>query len=434
MDYHMNRLWYAFGRKYAAGDIVLNKSSGTAAFDYRDSVLHVTENPVATAGDAFIVPTNAGNIRALKHTANLDDQLGQSQLYIFTRSTIYAADIPVTRDDWINTTLNKLPIQKVAMIGGGTYSERSVVPVNSDLFYNSLPNGDIRSLQVALRNIHQWGNVPLSRNENRVLRFNDRSLLRFASGIEFDNRLWETVLPIETDKGTAFQGIIPLDFDLISSLEERLPPAWEGMYEGLYVLQLLEADFGGLQRAFAPVVSRTTGNIDIWEFTLADRWDSQENNDGDRVTWYMEFPAYTWGDPLTLKKLVGGAIWIDKLLGTVEFHLQYRPNQYPCWIDWIAWKECTAKDCREDPEATSCPDYAVQPYCEAFEPDREFPVPPVICIDRAQKHPSNIAYQFQCRLIVKGWCRIRGFILYAEPFEKAAYDGLVCNPLTRPPL
>jgi hypothetical protein len=420
MDYHANRLWYAIGRRYIAGDIVNNHTSGTAPFIWRDSVLKVTENPIANAGDGFSTPTNTGNIRALKHTSFLDTSLGQSPLFVFTRNTVYLCDAPVTRTDWTAAGYDKMPLQRIALAQGGTYAERSVVPVNDDLFFNSAPNGDIRSMEMSVRNFHELGNVPISRNENRILRFNDRALLRFASGMQFDNRLWQTTLPVSTPVGTAFRAIMPLDFDIISTLEERLPPAWEGMYEGLQILQILEGDFGGLQRAFAIVVSQITGNIDIWEFTQYDRFENGDN----RVTWVIEFPAYTWGNPNGLKELTGGSLWVDKLFGTVEFILQYRPDQHPCWIDWHAWKQCAARDCSEDPDSISCPQYPSQPYCEEFEPDMEFPVPPVVCVRKSR--PSNIGFQFQCRLIIKGWTRVRGFLLHAQPRWKGPYQNIVC--------
>ncbi len=91
MDYFMGRIWVAgpsgssygavsAGRAYLAGDIVGTPgapSSGTAPYLYRDSILNITENAYLIGGGLFIVPTSAGNIRALKHTANLDTALGE---------------------------------------------------------------------------------------------------------------------------------------------------------------------------------------------------------------------------------------------------------------------------------------------------------------------------------------------------------------------
>jgi hypothetical protein len=126
------------------------------------------------------------------------------------------------------------------------------------------------------------------------------------------NRLWQALLPVQTPVGVAFQAIAPLDFDIISSFgqeEAKPPPAWEGILEGLDVLQLFEGDFGGRQRAFAAVHSREDGSIQVWEFTDFLKTDNGDN----RVTWYFETPAYTWNKDFALKQLDGGEVWIDKV-------------------------------------------------------------------------------------------------------------------------
>lgn len=429
MDYHGNRILYAIGNTWIGGDIVHSIVSGTAPYDFRDSILHCTENPIAKAGDGLSVPNNAGTIRALKHTANLDTALGQSPLFIFTRSTVFLSDLPVSRDAWKLIDQNTRLLQRVGLIKGGTYSERSVVAANADLFYNTTPNGDVISFSMAVRYFQQQSNTRISENLNRILRFNDRSLLHFASAIEFDNRLWMCQLPVTTPVGAAFTAVTPLDFDVLSSMEERLPPAWEGHYEGLDFLQLFESDFGGLQRAFGVIYSRKSGQIEIWELTQYDRWDSQVGNNGDNVPWYIEFPSYDWGNPKQPKKLVGGGLFIDKLLGTVTFRLQYRPDQHPCWIDWHVWSQCTAKDCTEDIDAICAAGYPVELLCEAYEPDIDFPKPRSKCVGNRKKRPSDIGYQFQARLFISGWCRVRALVLYAEPYVKPAYDNILgCNP------
>lgn len=419
MEYYMGRIWYAYGRQYAGGDIV-GGPSGTAPYNYRDSILKNTENPVSLSGDAFIVPTNAGNIRALKSSANLDTALGQGQLYVFTRRAIYATSVPPTRAEWATTTE---PLQRVAQIDFGAVGARCVVPVNGDLFYQSMDG--VRSLTLAIRYFEQWGNVPISQPEIRALAFNDRALLRFASGMNFDNRLWQTVAPFQTDVGVAHKGVMPLDFDILGSFGDKLPPAWEGAYEGLDFLQLLEGDFGGLQRGFSFIVSRVTGNIDLWEMTTQDRWDSQEDNNGDRATWFIETPAYTFGDPFMLKKLDGLELQFDKMLGTVNFFVEFKPDMAPCWTPWHAWKQCVAKDCKEDPQAITCPDYPTQPYCEGFKSMVNMPSPPSPC-ELNNARPASEGYQFQIRLTIKGWCRLRGLRVFAQPRAAEPYKYIVC--------
>lgn len=418
MDYYMGRLWYANGRVYSAGDIVRG-GSGAAPYQYRDAILNVTENPLAAGGDGFIVPSQAGNIRGIRHTAELDTALGQGRLYIGTRKSVYRLNVPVSRTDWIAATNLNQPLQTVAQIRYGFVGDRCLVNVNGDLFYQSI-NGEIRSLTLATRYFQQWGNTPISRNENRVLRFNDRALLQWSSGVEFDNRLLQTALPLQTGVGIAHRAILPLDYDLISALGEKEPPAWEGAYEGLDILQLFEGDFGGLQRCFALVVSRVTGAIEVWELDPQARFETGDK----RVQWFYETPAYTWGNQTALKELEGGELYVDKLFGTVEFLVEYRVDQNPCWIFWHKWKECVARDCTEDISSLFCPEYPTQPYCEAYKSPMTFPKPPAIC-EPINGRPSTQGYQFQVRVTIKGWCRVRGLLLHALPREKAPFENLV---------
>lgn len=414
MDYYMGRIWYAQGRQYSAGDIV-DGPSGTLDYERRDSVLKVTENPLALGGDGFIVPTQAGNIRALTHTANLDSNLGISPLYVMTRKAIYAAEIPVNRSEWATSTELR---QRVVQKRYGTYGDRCVVPINGDLFYQS-PDG-IRSLFVALRHFTTWGNTPISSNENRVLFYNNRELMRFASGIEFDNRLLQLALPVETPKGVAFKGIIPLDFDLISTLQEKLPPAWEGMLEGLDILQLFEGDFGGLQRAFAVVVSRVSGEIEVWELTLSQPFDVDGGN-VNRITWIVETPAYNWGIPFEKKRLDGLELWVDRMIGDCVFTVFYRPDQNPCWFPWHSWQMSgEIEPCSEG--------YPVQTYCQQFRANMVLPVPKAQCdATQVNPRPTTVGFQFQVKIEVTGFCRIRGILIHARRMDaEPPFDELVC--------
>jgi len=408
MDYYMGRIWYARGRFYIAGDI-----TGPGK-----SIIATTENPMALAGDGLSVPSSAGNIRMLAHTAELDTTLGQGRLLIGTTKSIYRCNVPVTRDDWTNPNFANLqPLQTVAQIRYGPVGDRSDVVVNGDLFYQTLEPG-IRSLTYSLRYFQQWGNTPISRNENRILRFNDRALLRYSSGIEFNNRLLQTALPFLTPVGVAHRAILPLDFDLISTLEEKLPPAWEGLLQGVNVLQLFEGDFGGLQRAFAVVASQTN-EIEVWELTSDQRFDVGDR----RIEMVIETPSFTWGDVFRLKELDTMELWIDKMLGRVSFQVLYRPDQYPCFLPWMQWEECTAKDCTEDADDPCA--YPTQPFCESFKATMMLPKPTPSCI-KVSGRPSTLAYQFQIKLVIKGWCRVRGILVYALDKGKQPYQGIVC--------
>lgn len=428
MDYYMGRLWWANGRQYSAGDIV-GGPSGSIGPTFRDAVLNVTENPLVLGGDGFTVPSNAGNIRGIFHNANLNTQLGQGQLFIGTRRAIYAQTVPVSRADWIaagNTiggATTDMPQQTVVQINFGPVGDRSIVKVNGDIFYQSLEPG-IRSLFSAIRNFGEWGNTALSANIQRVLNFNDRSLMRLSSGIQFDNRLLQGLLPKQTAQGVVTQVLGVLDFIPVSNFGAQRVPIWEGVLEGVQVLQWFTGDFGGVERAFAVVVSQLdAGSIELWELTNSLR--TNQNISGDaRATTVIEFPAYEWGNPLLLKRLVGSELWVDRVSGTVDFFMEYRPDSDSCWHPWHKWKICSAKNSAEDyvnPVA-----YPLTPYGEGYRATMTLPYPQPSECSTSTGRPSTVGYQFQPRLTVKGFCRVRGIQLYADKIERATYQNKVC--------
>jgi hypothetical protein len=429
MVYYQGRIWEALGREYWAGDIVGNPAalgSGTAAYGGRDAILHMVENTFTSLGGSFTVPTTAGNIRALNYPANINNFLGQGPLLIFTRQQIYAADIPISRTDWVATNNNTGITVKVAQINFGTTSDRSVVHVNGDVFYQSVDG--VRSLFTAVRNFGEWGDLPISVEEARAIQFNDRALLRFGSGITFDNRLLETALPFQTDVGVCHKGILPLNFDLVSTLAEKKPPAWEGILEGLDILRLVRGDFGGRERAFALARSSITGGIVVYELTSYLLEDNNTTGNA-RITWSFETPSFSFGDPFALKELDTVEYWCDKISGDVEVAWQMRPDQHGCWEPWWKHKICAPRNNCEDC-GVLLPDecYPTQFYKQQYRATIVLPKPPTRC-ETSQHRPINLGYSFQFRVFVKGSMRIRGIMVHAFPKDKAPYASVtdVCS-------
>lgn len=413
MDYYMGRLWVQLTNRTYVGSDIVGGPSGTAPYAFTDSILSFTECGVfGTSGGAFAIPTNAGAITSLSHTALMDTALGEGVLIVGTRTAVYATSVPVDRAAWGSTTE---PLQRVIQRKYGPVSDRCMVPVNGDLFYRA-PDG-YRSLLMAVRDFQQWGNTPISRNENRIINAEDRGLMDTASGILFDNRLMFSCLPIDTSQGTVFTGIAPLDFDIISSFGEKSPPAWEGMLNGLQTFQLLEADYGGLQRGFSIALS-ATNEIEVWELTTADRYDNVNR----RISWAVETPSYVWQNPFQLKRLETIELWVDKMFGLVEFEVWYRPDQHPCWIYWHTFQDCAVRNPCEDPDLPSC--YVMQSYREQYR-SYTLPVPPNTC-DGNNVAPYQYGYQFQFMIVVTGWARIRSILAHAIPVEKPPFKNIVC--------
>ena len=231
--------------------------------------------------------------------------------------------------------------------------------------------------------------------------------------------MWQTQLPVQMPQGIVYQALAVMDMTPIGVFMHTRQPAWEGIYQGLNILQLFTGDFGGRERCFAAVVSQVDGSIQLWEMTADQRTDNGDN----RITWVVEFPAMTFQNEYLLKKLVSGELWLDSISGTVDLQMDYRVDNDPCWIPWHIWRVCSARNSAEDC-ANPVP-YPLTPFREGYRAMQTLPFPKARC-EQSNGRPSNIGYQFQTRLTAHGWCRVRGWLLHALPVEKRLYTGLVC--------
>ena len=399
MAYYQGRIFYAINNTVYGGDIV-GGPSGTSANGFVDSVLSVTESPLVLGGDGFKMPLNSGPITALFVSANLDAALGQGNLLVATATYVFSLQVPITRQQWISTNTANAPQINVVQIGNGVTGPDALTAVNGDIFYFDL-EPSVRSLIWAVRYFQQWGNIPISSNEDRALKATNRNLLGFASMIYFNNRLLATGEPVQTPMGVVHNSILPLDFTPIATLTETLPPCWEGEYKGFQTFKLLTANFTGVQRAFAVCLSQnpaTAGTIELWELTIG----GQFENGTQRVKWRVEFPAFTGGEEFDLKKVQTLELWVDRIYGKVDFLLEYRPDGETCWQPWYAWSKCVQ---------TGSETYPIQKLKEGFAETWTMPgIPETTELQTGR--PSDTCYQLQPRLTITGFCRIRGLMLF----------------------
>ena len=395
--YGAGRVWMSLidGKQFIAGDI-RGGASGTAAENYRDAVLKAQENLYVTGGGAFSVPGPLGGITAMRFVANLDTSLGQGPLQVCTSTNVFTCNAPVDRLTW-QTMTN--PILTEAIIGNGAKSQDSTVVANSDLLFRSIDG--IRSETMARRDFNVWGNTPISDEVDNVLRLDDPGLLRFASAIVFDNRYLLTTHPVTGAQGVYWKGIVPLNFDPVSSLRGKLPSVYDsGLWSGMNVLSLVLGDFNDVERAFAFVWNASTLSIELWGI-LKDSPANFFDFDGTSnipITWMFDSASMKFGqdDPRgrQVLRLQDGEIQVTELVGTVSFAVFYKPDQYPAWVPWFAWNEC---------QDTSNPNS--QP---GFRPRMGLGEPSSMVFDACNNRPLREAYSFQVRIIVQGHCKIVG--------------------------
>jgi hypothetical protein len=130
---------------------------------------------------------------------------------------------------------------------------------------------------------------------------------------------------------------------------------------------------------------------------------------------------------LELKKLHACEIWIDRVFGQVDLTVYYRPDADPCWHLWGQTSFCAARNCAEDVNNPVC--YPVSPtYGETYAWPVTFGQPPLPpCSPTRNKRPSDIAFQHQVKIVITGFCRIRGLLLWGELRERALSYALACS-------
>lgn len=414
--YGKGRVWMclANGKDFIAGDIV-GGPSGSKANNFRDAILNITENDFLTGGGTFTVPGSIGDIRAMRFVAILDASLGQGPLQVFTPNAVFSCNAPVDRLTW--QTLSN-PILTEPLIGSGGLGQNSTVPVNGDTFFRSVDG--IRTLVLARRDFATWGNVPISREVAQFLESDEEDLLPYGSAINFDNRLLMTFRPVSTAQGVYHRGLIVINFDPVSTITGKLPPVYDGAWNGLNVLQVLSDQFNLIARAYAFNLNTGLSEIELWEILPSSEETLILDNGTTPISWAMESATlFDLEDkqPVQrhLKSLDNGELYVSDLEGRVDFRVMYRPDDWPCWVLWLAWSECASMTAENS-----------QPQ---FRPRMGLGTPSARDCDPSTNRPLREGFSFQFRIEVVGHCTIKGARFSAQPAPQPKFPPPNCKPL-----
>lgn len=390
------------GREYVIGDLV---NSGR-------EVIQFTENNFLAEGGAVTVPI-PGMITAVKFTAVLDTSVGQGELVVFTDQGASTARVGENRATWKN-----IQFQRTALLKNGASSQYSVVLVNGDLFFRA--QDGIRSLALAQRDFQsEWATTPISRELEPILALDDQGLLDYAGAVLFDNRLLMLVNQARLQNGCYHRALVALDFDLIGSIGEKLPPAYDGEWTGLRAAAIVAGKFGQGERCFC-FHRNSEGKNEFWEITRMGLFDNDDPVAG-RIPCAVETRSMSYEKPFDLKKLAGGEVWVDSLSGQVDFDVRYRPDQHPCWQTWHSWSETAAyRDCSVG--ASGC--MTVHNYRPQYRTHMQFPEPPEAC-ETGDNKPMRLGYEHQLRLAWTGHARVRALRVHAHEQEERAFG---CAP------
>ena len=418
--YVLGRNWMALtdGRSFIASDIV-NGPSGTPNYNYRDSVLSVTENSFLYKGGAFVVPGNVGDIRSITAAVTLDASLGQGPVMIGTPNVMFSCNAPVDRSTW-QTVTN--PILTESLIGYGPQGQNNTINVNSDILFRS--STGICSLIQGKREFYSWGNTTVSNEVNRVLNLDNQALLIFGSAVNFDNRLLEACGPTQVGAGFYFPGMTALDYFPISNMEEKLPAVYDGLWTGVNAFQWIKGSFSGVERCFAFCFNLNTSKIELYKLLLTDEGVADNAGFGPvPITWAFETCSLFKHiksppkGPMDLARLVDGEIYVEDVVGTVGFQAFYKPDQYPCWIPWHSWSICQNEATSTNPNS--------QP---TYQTRMGLGVPDPAPCDTVNNRPLREGYTFQFKLVVTGHCTFLGAKFRAMSIPDSKFARPICNP------
>jgi len=423
--YGRGRVWMALanGKDFIAGDIVKGPS-GTKALNYRDSVLNVTENNYLVGGGTFTVPGAIGDIRAMLFVAQPDTSLGQGPLLIFTPTHVFSCNAPVDRLTWQSLTN---PILTETYIANGALGTNSTFNINSDTWFRSADG--IRSLQQSRRDFQEWINTPISREVTRVLSQDDQNLLAFGTGVFFDNRALMTAIPVSTPNGVYNRTLIVVNTDLITKIGEKGQPCYDGVWPGMNILGMVVGDFSLVQRCFQFVFNTVLNVFELWEQLPSFSADVINNpktaivgdNNTDAIEWWFETGAITFKEDLehrTFKRLYNGEIYVDNLVGKVRFQVFYQPDQYPCWIPWLAWEECATQNKGDGSN--------IKPQ---FRPRMGLGAPPNMGCDPSTSRPFTDGYTYQMKIVINGQCEFIGARIAAVIIPEPTFAPPACKPI-----
>lgn len=412
--YGMGRIWMELtdGRQFLAGDAV-GGSSGTQALSYRDAVLHITENFYLAGGGYFAVPGAMGNIQAMRFAATLDASLGQGPLQVYTRNGVFSCNAPTDRTTWQDITN---PILTQSLIGSGATGQDSTQVVNGDTIFRSLQG--LNSLILARREFATWGITPISREVEPTFALDSQELLPWASGTYFDNRYLQTVGTVLGPHGPYFEGLVPLNFDVISGIRGKQPAIYDSrLWTGLNTYKVFTGTFDHVERCFAFTYNAITDELELYEI-LPTISNVIADNVTNRVTWAVETGTkFAPRDPKVhpYMRLLGGEIYVDNLQGEVQFQVWWKPDEWPCWVPWAMWNECSVP-VREDGKLQ-------------FRPRMSLPEPSAVPCDTVNNRPLREGYSFRMLIHITGHCTFKGGMLRGVTIPEPRSGPPVCEAL-----
>ncbi len=407
MAYGNGRLWVAINKnELVAGDI-RQRAPGSELF--------FTETNYLAGGGALFFSRGITGLEFIPITGAAD--FGTLIVFGSDYAESIRADV-TTRDQWGMPGFVTNVFRDIGAAG-----DWSIVQVNQDLYWRD-SNGNIRSLANSISTNNSPGSTPVSREVSRIVGFDSDSLLPWVSSIYFNNRLLQTASPyLNISGGVSFRNLVSLDFSPISTMQGKLPPAYDGAWAGIPgIAQVVTGQFNGVNRAF--VISSDEEAVNrIWEiFPEGAGRDDISLSCGSgiitetRIESFIETPAINFGVDKQRKRLMRCDVWLSGIDGELDLKVYWRPDNTQQWTQW----DDGADVCAKTTDASVDTPHTWKNLLTQDRPQiKTFTIPDAL--DAVSKYALQQGFYHQLRVVWTGKCRIEKVMLHAQYDDDSDY-------------
>lgn len=299
-------------------------------------------------GQIFQLTTasNGENITAMGFLQVSDTSTGIGPLLIGTEKAVYSYATNAPRTNWDQGQFGSVLVYNAGIVG-----PRALVNVNSDVFFLSY-DGYVRTLSMSRQEQSRWARVPISRETEIWMKYNDPSLKKFGFVSYFNNKVFFSVNPYRVKAvdyasrrpiaDYAHAGMVVLELDNVTSFGTPSKPTWAGLWTGVNPMDMVTLD----ERAF--IISKDEYAINsLWEINPSINYDT-----ADCKIRYVRSRIYTreydFGDPFANKEVHSVDFNLDNLKGDVKIDVEYKPSHSALFLPWntikhkAPWRACKA--------------------------------------------------------------------------------------------
>jgi len=407
MAYGNGRLWVAINDKELVAGDIRTRVPGSELF--------FTETDYLSGGGSLYFSEGITGLAFIPTTGSSD--YGALMVYGPQQARSVRADI-TNRDLWaqypgfVTNILDET----------GCAGDQSIVEVNQDLYWRD-NSGGIRSIRSSLADESGPGNSPISREVRRITDFETTSLLKYSTGINFNNRLLMLASPfLNVNGGVSWKNIVPLDFAPVSTMRGKSEPSYDGQWDGLSAVSMFSGEINRKPRAFV-ISTEADGSNALWEImpdNSGEIADQSETCDSTPtvvpIQCAIEHGRRNFGDAKKLKRLRRCDVYLYDIEDDVDLKVYWRTDNAQLWREWDGGVEVCAH--MTDPESDS--PHVWKNLAPQQRPQlKTFTIPQGI--DDITRYGINTGYEFQIRLVWEGKCRIYKTVLWATPLDQPAY-------------